>query len=125
MPPVKFTKLSTTRGTAFERRTCARAILLGPASYFCSATRRISTHEACCGFLHSLPGNGPEATHPSGTDQNFQRRLEQGGHLAIMAIFSRDGYIRFERADGNFELEIYREGVERYAPSVYRLKNIS
>jgi hypothetical protein len=74
--------------------------------------------------FHSHPGNGPGATHPSGTDQNFQRRLEQGGHLAVMAIFSRDGFIRFIRMDRNFQLEIYGEGVEQYAPDVYRLNNI-
>jgi hypothetical protein len=74
--------------------------------------------------FHSHPGNGPGATHPSGTDQDFQRRLEQGGHLAIMAIFSRDGHIRFVRLDKNFELEIYGEGVEKYAPGIYRLKNL-
>jgi hypothetical protein len=74
--------------------------------------------------FHSHPGNGPDATHPSGTDQNFQRRLEHGGHLALMAIFSRDGYIRFIRNDRNFGLEIYGEGVDTYAPGVYRLKNV-
>lgn len=74
--------------------------------------------------FHSHPGNGPGATHPSGTDQNFQRRLETGGHLALMAIFSRDGYVRFIRLDQNFELEIYGEGVEHHAQNVYRLKNI-
>src|SRR5579863_7422824 len=74
--------------------------------------------------FHSHPGKGPEATHPSGTDQNFQRRLEQGGHLALMAIFSRDGYIRFMRSDRNFDLEIYGKGVERYASGVYRLKDL-
>jgi len=74
--------------------------------------------------FHSHPGNGPGATQPSGTDQNFQRRLEQGGHLALMAIFSRDGFIRFMRMDRNFDLEIYGEGVEVYAPGVYRLKNL-
>jgi len=74
--------------------------------------------------FHSHPGNGPEATFPSGTDENFQRRLEQGGHLALMAIFSRDGYIRFRRMDGHFELGIYGGGVERYADSVYRLTNL-
>jgi hypothetical protein len=74
--------------------------------------------------FHSHPGNGPDATHPSGTDQNFQGRLEQAGHLALMAIFSRDGYVRFVRLDQNFDLEIYGEGVELYAPGVYRLKNL-
>ncbi len=74
--------------------------------------------------FHSHPGNGPGSTHPSGTDQNFQRRLEQGGHLALMAIFSRDGYVRFVRMDRQLDLEIYGEGVEVYAPGVFRLKNI-
>lgn len=74
--------------------------------------------------FHSHPGNGPDATHPSGTDENFQRRLEKAGHLALMAIFSRDGYVRFVRLDHKFDLEIYGEGVEHYAPGVYRLKNL-
>jgi hypothetical protein len=74
--------------------------------------------------FHSHPGNGPDATHPSGTDENFQKRLESGGHLALMAIFSRDGYVRFVRMDQNFEIEIYGEGVENHAPGIYRLKNL-
>jgi len=73
--------------------------------------------------FHSHPGRGPDATRPSGTDENFQRRLETAGHLALMAVFSRDGYVRFIRLDQNFELEIYGEGVENYAPGIYRLKN--
>jgi hypothetical protein len=74
--------------------------------------------------FHSHPGNGPGATHPSGTDENFQRRLEKAGHMAVMAIFSRDGYVRFVRLDQNFQIEIYGEGVENYAPGIYRLKNL-
>lgn len=73
--------------------------------------------------FHSHPGRGPGATHPSGTDENFQGRLEKAGHLALMGIFSRDGYVRFVRLDRNFDIEIYGEGVEAYAPGVYRLKN--
>jgi hypothetical protein len=74
--------------------------------------------------FHSHPGMGPEATHPSGTDENFQRRLEKAGHLALMAIFSRDGYVRFVRFDQNFDLEIYGEGAGSYAPGIYRLTNL-
>jgi len=74
--------------------------------------------------FHSHPGNGPDSTHPSGTDQDFQRRLEKGGHIAVMAIFSRDGFIRFVRMDPNFEITIFGEGVELYAPNVYRLKKV-
>lgn len=75
--------------------------------------------------FHSHPGNGAESTMPSGIDRDFQTRLESAGHLALMAIFSRDGFIRFIREDQNFEIEIYGEGVEQYAPSVYRLTKIS
>jgi len=74
--------------------------------------------------FHSHPGEGADATKPSGTDDNFQKRLESAGHLAVMAIFSRDGFVRFVRLDQNFEIEIYGEGVENYAPGIYRLKNI-
>src|SRR4029077_14427894 len=73
--------------------------------------------------FHSHPGNGAEATNPSGTDQNFQGRLEKAGHTAVCAIFSRDGFIRFLRLDGKFEIEIYGMGVEKYAPNIYRLTN--
>ena len=74
--------------------------------------------------FHSHPGTGPDATHPSGTDENFQKRLESAGHVALMAIFSRDGFVRFVRLDQNFEIEIYGEGVKNHAPGIYRLTNI-
>jgi len=75
--------------------------------------------------FHSHPGTGPDSTHPSGTDENFQKRLERAGHLALMAIFSRDGFIRFVRMDKNFEIEIYGEGVENHAPGIYRLTKLN
>ena len=75
--------------------------------------------------FHSHPGEGAGATAPSGTDDNFQKRLESAGHLAVMAIFSRDGFVRFVRLDQNLELEIYGEGVVKHAPGIYRLKNIN
>jgi hypothetical protein len=74
--------------------------------------------------FHSHPGNGPDATRPSGIDEDFQRRLEKAGHVAIMAIFSRDGYVRLMRHDQNFEIQIYGEGVENHAPGIYRLANL-
>ena len=74
--------------------------------------------------FHSHPGIGADATHPSGTDDNFQKRLESAGHLAVMAIFSRDGFVRFIRLDQNFEIEIYGEGVDKHAQGIYRLKNV-
>lgn len=73
--------------------------------------------------FHSHPGKGADATNPSGTDENFQKRLESAGHLAVMAIFSRDGFIRFVRLDQNLEIEVHGKGVEKYAPGIYRLTN--
>jgi hypothetical protein len=74
--------------------------------------------------FHSHPGSGVDATAPSGTDQNFQQRLESAGHVAVMVIFSRDGFIRFVRLDQNLEIEIHGQGVVNHAPGIYRLANI-
>ena len=41
-----------------------------------------------------------------------------------MAIFSRDGFVRFVRLDRNFEIEIYGKGVENHDPAIYRLTDI-
>ena len=76
------------------------------------------------GHFHSHPGEGPDSTHPSGIDQQFQQRLESGGHFAVAAIFSRDGYVRFFRLDEEFELQIHGTGVERHDNNVYRLTAI-
>jgi len=75
--------------------------------------------------FHSHPGNGPDSTNPSGIDEDFQKRLESAGHVAVMAIFSRDGFVRFIRMDHrDMDIEIYGEGVEKHAPGIYRLKNL-
>src|SRR6202165_4248528 len=74
--------------------------------------------------FHSHPGTGADATWPSGTDENFQKRLESAGHVAVMAIFSRDGFVRFVRLDQNLEIEIYGEGVEQHEAGIYRLTNL-
>ena len=73
------------------------------------------------GHFHSHPGDGPGSTHPSGTDRDFQQRLEQAGHIAVAAIFSRDGYVRFFRLDGEFEIQIHGTGVEKHEDNIYRL----
>jgi hypothetical protein len=71
--------------------------------------------------FHSHPGEGPNSTRPSGVDTGFQDRLERAGHIAVAAIFSRDGYIRFFRRSGSFEIEVFGEGVEQHAENVFRL----
>lgn len=75
--------------------------------------------------MHSHPGRGADATKPSGIDERFQQRLESAGHVAVMAIFSRDGFIRFIRLDQHLEIEIHGQGVEKHAPGIYRLTDVS
>lgn len=74
--------------------------------------------------FHSHPGRGANATVPSGTDVSFQKRLETAGHVAVMAIFSRDGFVRFVRLDQNLEVEVYGNGVEKHESGIYRLTNL-
>ena len=77
------------------------------------------------GHFHSHPGNGLEATRPSGTDTGFQKRLEDAGYSTVAAIFSRDGYFRFFRLDDDLEIEIYGSGVEQHGKNNFRLTAIS
>lgn len=74
--------------------------------------------------FHSHPGSGAEATKPSGIDERFQTRLERAGHVAIAAIFSRDGFVRFFRIDGEFEVEVFGEGVLRREDNIFKLTNL-
>lgn len=75
------------------------------------------------GHFHSHPGVGLSATQPSGTDENFQRRLETAGYPTVAAIFSRDGYVRFFRMMDEFELVVHGEGIEDLGHHSYRLTN--
>jgi hypothetical protein len=108
---------------AHQRRTPMGVVADMPSTHGVLIKLEQFRHRLLAHF-HSHPGNGAEATHPSGTDENFQKRLESAGHVAVMAIFSRDGFIRFVRMDQNLELEIFGEGVEKHAQNVYRLTNI-
>jgi hypothetical protein len=74
--------------------------------------------------FHSHPGRGLSATTPSGKDDAFQKRLEGAGYPTIAAIFSRDGYIRFFRLSGEFDLEVHGEGVESVGRHEYRITNV-
>jgi len=108
---------------AHQKRTRLGVVAEIPATHNLLIRLEQFGHKFLAHF-HSHPGDGPSATKPSGIDENFQARLEKAGHVALMAVFSRDGYIRFVRLDQNLELTIYGEGVENHAPGIYRLTNI-
>ncbi|HEX3683166.1 MAG TPA: hypothetical protein VHU83_11565 [Bryobacteraceae bacterium] len=103
------TQLGVTANTGFTHRLLIRLEQFG---------HRLLAH------FHSHPGRGPGSTHPSGTDEKFQQRLETAGHEAVAAIFSRDGFIRFFRIDGKFEVEVFGEGVERYENQIFKISKV-
>ena len=72
--------------------------------------------------VHSHPGRGAAATHPSGVDLSTQRHLEQAGYPTIGAIFSRDGYVRFYTVARQFAVSISGNGVEQLEDCVFHLK---
>jgi hypothetical protein len=109
---------------AHQRRTRLGVVADMPSTHNLLIKLEQFGHKFLAHF-HSHPGKGADATRPSGTDERFQKRLEDAGHVAVMAIFSRDGFVRFVRLDQNFEVEIYGEGVEAHAPGIYRLTNIN
>jgi len=108
---------------AHQRRTRLGVVADMPSTHNLLIRLEQFGHKFLAHF-HSHPGDGADATNPSGTDTRFQRRLEDAGHMAVMAIFSRDGFVRFVRLDQNLEIEIYGEGVENHAPGIYRLTNL-
>lgn len=71
-------------------------------------------------MMHSHPGSGIDANHPSPTDLDTQRRFEQIWNM-IGAIFSRDGYLRFFSYNLPFNVVIKGKGMERIEKNVYRL----
>lgn len=74
--------------------------------------------------FHSHPGIGISSTSPSGTDRNFQQRLEDARYPCVAAIFSRDGYIRFFRLDRECNIQIHGKGVDHVRENIFRLTDI-
>ena len=77
---------------------------------------------ALLGHFHSHPGDGAAGTTPSWTDRRFIERLARGGHVAVGAIFSRDGYVRFYADESiRFSVEVKGRHVEKIDENVFKL----
>jgi len=74
------------------------------------------------GLLHSHPGTGPGATHPSGTDLRTQSSLEDAGAEIASAIFSRDGFIRFYGNGGVPNVSVVGRKIHKIDESLYQLE---
>lgn len=75
------------------------------------------------GHAHLHVARGADATHPSGTDRDFQARLEQGGHIAVGAVFAPDGHVRFFAGDDSrFDIVVIGKQIEEVDKNVFRIE---
>jgi len=75
------------------------------------------------GLFHSHPGQGGNATGPSGTDLATHERYERGGYPLIGAIFVRDGYVRFFSKNARFTIHIHGKGVEQIDEHLFKINS--
>ncbi|MCC6678639.1 MAG: hypothetical protein IT436_16010 [Phycisphaerales bacterium] len=73
-------------------------------------------------LLHSHPGTGPHANHPSSTDLHTHRLWETTSNL-IGGIWARDGYLRWFSADKPFAVEIVGGHMERIDDRLWKLRD--
>jgi len=73
--------------------------------------------------FHSHPGYGSGSTYPSGVDRSTQEQLERVGYVAIGAIFSRDGYVRFYSKNRPFRIAVSGKGCEQIGDHLFRISD--
>jgi hypothetical protein len=73
------------------------------------------------GTIHCHPGEGEEATLPSGIDHRHHARLELVGYKPLGLIMTRDGFIRFYTDRMPFEVQLIGNDAVRISGCSYRL----
>ncbi len=91
------------------------------------ATHRISIEAAESGhsivaILHSHPGMGPEANHPSPTDLRTHALWERSMPL-VGGIWSRDGFLRFFTSGASCRVEVLGDHLESSGDNLWRLRD--
>jgi len=84
----------------------------------------IQAHETghyAMALLHSHPGSGIDANHPSGTDRRTQGLWEHGTRL-LGGIWSRDGYLRWYTNDLAFTVDVEGNQIGRIDGDVWKLE---
>lgn len=84
----------------------------------------IQAHETghyAMALLHSHPGSGIDANHPSGTDRRTQTLWEHGTRL-LGGIWSRDGYLRWYTNDLAFAVDVEGNQIERIEGDVWKIE---
>jgi hypothetical protein len=63
--------------------------------------------------FHSHTTKGISSTTPSSIDHQFLKRMAQIGCRCLGGIFSLDGYVRFFKEKGGFDIDVYGKGIEK------------
>ena len=79
--------------------------------------------------FHSHTSHGISSTSPSTIDHHFLRRMAQIGCHCLGGIFSMDGYVRFFKEEGGFDIDVYGKGAEKIADNsnykIFKIKESS
>jgi hypothetical protein len=94
-------------------------VLAEPMSVFDSLANLSAYGHTLHGVFHSHRCKG--VPRPSDVDTALQHRLDAGGFMAIQAIFTEDGHIRFFGGVGPFEIIIYGTRIEKIHERVFKL----
>lgn len=102
------------------QKQSAVGVLVKPASCYEALDSIRARGMFLVGHIHSHPGSGPSANHPSSIDERFVTRLANGGSAALGAIMCRghnheSAFVRFYAAEefGPFAVTIGGNSVEQ------------
>lgn len=103
----------------YTRRTAVRATATREGVHKAMADTAEAGHRVFA-IIHSHPGSGPEANHPSSIDLRTHE-LWEGISSVIGGIWSRDGYLRWFTSAKPFEVQVVGTQMERLGDRLWRL----
>lgn len=69
--------------------------------------------------FHSHTSKGASSTLPSAIDHSFLQRMDKIGCHCLAGIFSFDGFVRFFKETGSFEIDLYGKGADKITDKSY------
>lgn len=100
-----------------------RSFASASADHQASQDLNAETHESghtLVALLHSHPGSGIDANHPSSVDLKTQRLWEIGSRL-VGGIWTRDGFLRWYAVNIAFTIDIVGHHLERIDAHLFKL----
>jgi len=104
----------------YEYRSVAGAAGVHQATHKICIQAHETGHYAIA-LVHSHPGSGIDANHPSPTDRRTQTLWECGTRL-LGGIWSRDGYLRWYTNELAFAVNVEGNQIERVEENVWKIE---